>query len=550
MYHRGLWCCCWHPCYKLFSGSKATVDISSLSWPCSHLGPFLQTIHSRSTQAPVSASLEWDDKHQDQLERREPTSQPNSSLTTNGLSHSYLPPYQRPQGDPSLWNADSLVVREEQNGVHGANHFNSSSYSDANHCEYQETAEASLSSINGAHQTSYTSHETMTTQSISYHNNNSNNNNTISISLSTSHSDSSQSVLSALNHKFRGQQPESSDLAKFIAHESGKYYDLSKSYRHIRQENAYVHAFLKTRIDCPNTTVILPETVGKDRVFRFKERNVANLFDTKAVVNRESSLRGNVSDSSQLSSSSYHSNGTSSSVSHSGTTGNNASGNGRKKNPPGRLVTQRILEEEADQKEKVQKEFEEKVRDVLKRKGKFSLDEETAKQLIKEYSSKKLASRQSTSKGSTMEESKKVKQSSDEEEQLYPQEIPKNKKEDSLELNALDELRARLKQVEKKPNFTNLVDISQLVKVFPQDHWSAEQVNRLALFIQQTHGLSATTRMERLTKFIHQLNEEVRKSQEQKPLLETKRSRGRKPFQGSNNNKKQTTSANRKQGKK
>ncbi|GJD11135.1 hypothetical protein Gasu2_52800 [Galdieria sulphuraria] len=149
-----------------------------------------------------------------------------------------------------------------------------------------------------------------------------------------------------------------------------------------------------------------------------------------------------------------------------------------------------------------------------------------------------------------MEESKKVKQSSDEEEQLYPQEIPKNKKEDSLELNALDELRARLKQVEKKPNFTNLVDISQLVKVFPQDHWSAEQVNRLALFIQQTHGLSATTRMERLTKFIHQLNEEVRKSQEQKPLLETKRSRGRKPFQGSNNNKKQTTSANRKQGKK
>ncbi|GJQ15517.1 hypothetical protein GpartN1_g7308.t1 [Galdieria partita] len=546
-YHRWLWCIgYWQPnsLYKLSSSTKTPIDKYLANRPFTHLGTFHQTIHSRSTQAPVSASLEWDEQHP--MERRGNSSQLDPSLSSNGQTDPRFSPYQPSQSDPSVWKDNSSSVLEEQNGVVGFHHSNPSSYcsDDANPSPYIETQE-SLSSINGAHHqaTCYTSRRNITTPSISYNNKKS----TISVSVSTTYSNTSQSVLSTLN-KFRGEQSESSDLAKFIAHESGKYYDLSKSYRHIRQENAYVHAFLKTRMDCPNTSVILPETVGKDRVFRFKERNVANLFDTKAVVNRESSLRGNVSDSSRSSSNNNSNHGGSSSIVHSGATGNNSSGTGRKKNPPGRLVTQRILEEEADQKERVQKEFEEKVRDVLKRKGKFSLDEETAKQLMKEYSCKKLSSGQNTLKvSSTTEESKKAKQLSAEEEQLHPQESPKK---EPLESTAQDELRARLKQLEKKPNFTNLVDISQLVKVFPQDHWSAEQVNRLALFIQQTHGLSATTRLERLTKFIHQLNEEVRKSQEQEPMLETKRTRGRKPFQGSNNNKKQTLSANRKQGKK
>lgn len=532
--------CYWQTCTKLSFSCNSTLQSYGTDVPSSYLGKCVQTIHSRSTQAPVSASLEWDDKAENHLEQRKIDSQQKPSFSTDKESQSlsHPPPV---NGESRLRAMDKFSQQ-----LPDAYHSDQSSYTNWSSGNIP-SSDAALSSTNGDRH-SDPHRNSIDCQNLSC---------TTTISLSTTYSNSSQSVLSTLD-KFRGQQTESSGLAKFIAHESGKYYDFSKSYRHIRQENAYVHAFLKTRMDCPNTSVILPETVGNDRVFRFKERNVANLFDGKAVVNKESSLHGGSVDSYVSNNNNNTSNDTSSGGgSNNGTSsGSNnltsgGSGGGRKKNPPGRLITQRILEEEADQKEKTQKEFEEKVRDVLKRNGKFSLDDETAKQLIKEYSSKKLASGQMATFKWTSEEKSTESTTAEEEQQLYPTEIPKNKKQDILETTAQDEQRARLKQLESKPNFTNLVDISQLVQVFPQDHWSAEQVKRLSLFIQQTHGLSATTRLERLMKFIHQLNEEVRKSQQEKPMLETKkRTRGRKPFRESSTSKKQTATRKTKQGKK
>ncbi|KAK4528136.1 hypothetical protein GAYE_SCF51G6070 [Galdieria yellowstonensis] len=504
---------------------------------CSNLlATFLRPVHSRSTHAPVNSSLEVDNKSQDHLEGREPcTTNQHFSKTvwqqTNGKSnlesiHSDMASFNG--ADPT--NHATTEKLSSENGFHLSSNNGSSDGSNV----YQGAGAKAHSYTNGEHRSeTWYSLPNTTTCTNSHHNH-------IAISLTTSHSSSSQSVLSALKNKFGGQQKtDSSDLAKFVAHESGKYYDFAKSYRHIRQENAYVHAFLKTRMDCPNTSVILPQTVGSDRVFRLKERNAVNLL--KTVVNNENSFVSNQSNANNAGTTSGNNSNNNSNGSCNGTSG------GRKRNPPARLITQRILEEGAEQKEKVQKEFEEKVRDVLKRKGKFSLDDETAKQLVKEYSCKKFASSGQTattsSKASSKEENTKE---TEEEEQLYPKEIPKNKKEE--EVSFQDELGARLRQLEKKPNFTNLVDISQIVKVFPQDHWSAEQVNRLALFAQQIHGLSATTRVERLTKFIHQLNEEVRKSQEEQPMSETKRTRGRKPFQGVD--VKKETSAKRKQARK
>eukprot|EP00871_Galdieria_phlegrea_P003267 jgi/Galph1/3941/GphlegSOOS_G2600.1 len=328
------------------------------------------------------------------------------------------------------------------------------------------------------------------------------------VSISQNLSESSKSVFSVLNQKLN---PETkSNLANFISCESMKYYDLSKSHRHIRQENAYVHAFLRTRVDCPNTTVILPQTIGSDRVFRFKSRNVATLFDIKSNVNKDTSSGGTTSNGGGQTQS-----------------GGPSSGSGRKKAPTGRMITQRILEEEANNKEQAHKEFEEKVQEVLMRKGKFSLDEETAKELMKEYTLKKVVSvsKQSQPALTAKQETDSKETQKENEENLQLADIPKNKKESTPEEQTpLELLRERLKALEKQPKFTNLVDFSKIIQVFPEDHWSSEQVKRLSLFLQQTHGLSATIRLERLTQFIQKLNEEVRVAQKE-TVEEPKRKR-------------------------